>query len=269
MWTLHAIGYSPWSERARWALDHHGVRYREREFVPMLSEPLIRAQTGTWRGRISAPLLVDAHALIVDSSAIASHTERIGSGTPLFPDELRAAIDHWDRLSDRLACRGRERVAAASLHDRDAKIEAIPFPVPRLAKLALLPVADAAIRHLERKYALALADEAGALADIRAVLGELREQLGDGARRAAPLLGVFTFADVAMAAALAAVEPVGGWAHTPAAQMGPATRRVWTQPALAAEFRDLLHWRDGIYAAHRRSSSLPATSASSPATAHR
>lgn len=34
-------------------------------------------------------------------------------------------------------------------------------------------------------------------------------------------------------------------------RLGPATRAVWTQPALAAEFADLLAWRDGLYAAHR------------------
>ena len=35
-------------------------------------------------------------------------------------------------------------------------------------------------------------------------------------------------------------------------RLGPATRSVWTQPALAAEFPELLAWRDALYRQHRR-----------------
>ena len=35
MRTLYALPYSPWlSEKARWALDHHGIAYREVMYAP-------------------------------------------------------------------------------------------------------------------------------------------------------------------------------------------------------------------------------------------
>ena len=40
--TLYSIPYSPWSMRARWALDHHRIPHRSREWVPLLTEPVLR-----------------------------------------------------------------------------------------------------------------------------------------------------------------------------------------------------------------------------------
>ena len=37
--TLHV---SPFSERARWALDHHGIAYRVDPHTPFLGEPRLR-----------------------------------------------------------------------------------------------------------------------------------------------------------------------------------------------------------------------------------
>jgi glutathione S-transferase len=38
--------------------------------------------------------------------------------------------------------------------------------------------------------------------------------------------------------------------------LGPATRAVWTQPELAAEFSDLVAWRDRLYERHRRQGAI-------------
>jgi glutathione S-transferase len=34
-------------------------------------------------------------------------------------------------------------------------------------------------------------------------------------------------------------------------RLGRATRRIWTREALAAEFSELIAWRDELYAKHR------------------
>ena len=73
---------------------------------------------------------------------------------------------------------------------------------------------------------------------------DLRKALGSSRY----LLGEFSYADIAMAVVLHFVVP-------PADEyvsMGPATRQCWTTPALADEFRDLIYWRDQLYADHRR-----------------
>jgi glutathione S-transferase len=60
--------------------------------------------------------------------------------------------------------------------------------------------------------------------------------------------GAFSFADIAMATALQLTVPVAdGYVA-----LGPATRAAWADDALAAEFADLVAWRDALYARHRR-----------------
>lgn len=81
-------------------------------------------------------------------------------------------------------------------------------------------------------------------AAIREGLAALRAGLGG----AAHLLGTFTYADIVMTNLLQAVTPVADEFM----KIGPATRRVWTHPALAREFADLVQWRDDIYRHHRR-----------------
>ena len=55
--TLIHLPYSPWSQKARWALDHHGIAYRTQKYLPMLGEPYLRWRTGRWRRRATVPVL--------------------------------------------------------------------------------------------------------------------------------------------------------------------------------------------------------------------
>jgi glutathione S-transferase len=61
------------------------------------------------------------------------------------------------------------------------------------------------------------------------------------------VLGEFSYADIAMAAALHFVAPPSEeWMR-----LGQGTRRTFTRPALAERHRDLLEWRDKLYAERR------------------
>jgi glutathione S-transferase len=51
--TLVYLPYSPWSEKARWALDYHGVRYDQSIHVPITGELPLRLRTRRFGGRIS------------------------------------------------------------------------------------------------------------------------------------------------------------------------------------------------------------------------
>ena len=35
---LYSLVYSPWSEKARWALDHHRIAYRRVRYEPVIGE---------------------------------------------------------------------------------------------------------------------------------------------------------------------------------------------------------------------------------------
>ena len=55
---LVALSYSPWSEKARWALLHHGVPFREIEYVPILGTPWLRWVARRASGRVTVPTLL-------------------------------------------------------------------------------------------------------------------------------------------------------------------------------------------------------------------
>ena len=56
--TLIHIPYSPWSLRARWALDDAGVEYRTKSYQIMLGALGLRLRLGKFRGKVTVPVLI-------------------------------------------------------------------------------------------------------------------------------------------------------------------------------------------------------------------
>jgi glutathione S-transferase len=237
--TLHGMRQSPWTEKARWALDHHGLSYDYEEHVPLVGELLLRRKSG--EKKPSVPMLTFDGEAISSSIAIARHADRIGRGSPLFPRGKEDEIDRWNEVSDVILCAGRARVFTHLTESREAQREALPGFVPSPLRGVFGPSTKLAVRFLAKKYGVT--PEAGrASADtIRASLARVREALGGRPY----LLSELSFADIAAAVALSAVRPPDRLA------IGPATRRAWTDESLASEFGDLLMWRDALYAKHR------------------
>ncbi len=241
---LIALHYSPWSEKARWALDHHHVPYTVEHYMPMLGEPLLRLRTGRLTGPVGVPVLLDGDGAIFDSFAIARHAERNGSGTPLFPTAHLAEITRWnDRSNDALTA-GRISLITRMSTDRAAQEEALPRFIPRALRPALTGAAQLTVRFLASKYSIAR-DVEGAEARMAVVLDELRAARGG---RTYLLDGELTYADIAAAVVLQMVRPV----RDAFIRLGPATRACWTIPALEKRYPDLLEWRDQLYEKHRR-----------------
>ena len=59
---LVSLSYSPWSEKARWALDHHGIEYRNIAYTPMLGVPRLRMRLRAMRAKITVPILAHTNA---------------------------------------------------------------------------------------------------------------------------------------------------------------------------------------------------------------
>jgi glutathione S-transferase len=243
MRTLYGLSQSPWTEKARWALDHHTIAYRYHEHVPVLGELLLRAKArsrpkGT---KPSVPLLTDGDAVFCSSIAIARHAESLGRGDPLFAKESDDAVLRWVELSDRVMCAGRARVLAGLRMNGAAQREALPPFIPAVLRGVLAPMATTAALFLGSKYEVGRDPDAEAEAVLRPAFEELRAVLGGRPY----LLERFTFADIAMAASLQTLRA------RKRAPIGPATREIWENVALARDFEDLLTWRDGLYARHR------------------
>jgi glutathione S-transferase len=243
--TLVALPMSPWSEKARWALDHHGIDYVEKTYVPMLGAPLLRWRLRRLRGRVTVPILVDERGTsYLDSFDIARYAERSGHGEPLFRRGEEQEIAYWNRLSDDAMHAARALVTSRMADDREARDEMLATVAPRGLAAVLKPTALVAVRFLQRKYHTRDADEAAHRDRLRHIMLELRQTLSG--RRF--LVGdALSYCDIAMATSLVGVEPVAA-RHLP---LGPATRRSWTDLELAGEFTDLLGWRDQLYAEHR------------------
>jgi glutathione S-transferase len=244
---LHAMGPSPWSEKARWALDHHRLHYVEKEYTPMLGEAALRLRLRRPRGQLSVPLLLAGDDAYGDSLDIAQFAERHGGGPPLFRRGEEEEVARWNQTADRAMRAGRalmlERLAASG----EAQKEYLPGLVPRPLRRPLAPVALVGVRYLQRKYRTQSGSgDAEPLhrADLQGALLELRAALADGR---STLAGELSFADIAMAAALQFVQPV----EVARIQMAPAVRRAWTDLELAGEFNDLVAWRDQLYARWR------------------
>jgi glutathione S-transferase len=241
------IPYSPWSEKARWAIAHHGVTVEKRAHLPMVGEAALRLRARRLRGRVSVPFLAaDDGARLFDSLDIARWAEERGSGSPLFPAGADDEVSEWNRRSEAIMGAGRPRTSARVFADREALLEAVPAPLRRPADLGVA-LGRAGVHFLARKYRFDLGEAAQRAykRTIRDELDHLRAALA--ASGGEYILGRFSFADIAMAAALQFVKPV----ESDSLRLGPATRRAWTDPAIAPDAAELLAWRDHLYERHR------------------
>jgi glutathione S-transferase len=241
---LYAESFAPWCEKARWALDHHGVTYGYREHVPLTGEPALRMATRRLSGRLTVPLLIDGSEVLMDSVAIARYGERNGTGAALFPSAHETEIAAWNATSETVMTCGRAMLLPRMRRMPAALREQLPPSIPRTLRGALVPLASAAIAYLMRKYAIQ-ANDAQHEAASREALDALRRVLADG--REFILGRSFSFADIAMATSLQFIQPVAGRYIA----LGPATREAWTHHGLAGDYADLLRWRDRLYEAQR------------------
>ncbi|NMO15556.1 glutathione S-transferase family protein [Pyxidicoccus fallax] len=243
MRTLYGLGYSGWTEKARWALDHHRVTYRYREHMPLIGEPVLRWRTA--RGvRPSVPLLLDEEGSITGSFHIAKRAEAVGQGEPLFPPDAEDLNVRWEETGERVLGVARAHVVVGLLQNRRAQEESLPAFVPSWLRGLMAPSARMGARFIARKHRARGDVDAAIQETVVPALEQLRAALAGR-----PYLhGRFTYADINAAAMLQFLRPVDD-RYLP---LGPGTREVWTHAPLAARYSDLLAWRDDLYAKHRK-----------------
>lgn len=242
--TLYGLSYSPWTERARWALDVKQVPYRYKEHSPFLGEWGLRFRARHLRqSQATVPLFLGEGITLGDSFEIMGYADQVGVGDPLFVDPTET--QRWRDQIERALEHMRIRVSQRILQDPVALEETAASVVPRGVAGAFAPVAAMGARFLAGKYGFALDTEPGDGPLIREVLEAARASLTDERDY---VHGAFSVTDIMIATLLQAVEPVAD-EHL---RLGPATRRVWRHADLADAYPDLLEWRDRLYALHRR-----------------
>lgn len=245
---LLGLPYSPWTEKARWALDVRGVSYDFRHYQPLLGEVALRRKLSRWSGTVSVPVLTDdqgvAHG---DSEAIARWADARGTGPSLFPREHDARLRELVALSERGLAAGRSLALLRVLEDDEALLEMVPKglrgPLGPLGRR----IGAQGVRRTLRKYGGHVLTRAEHESELASILEEVRAAL-ESAPAGSPktLLGRLTFADIAVAQTLGFVSPAAF-----GIRIGRASRRSFTDAGLSSRFADLVSWRDALYEAHR------------------
>ena len=240
---LYGIEYSPWTQRARWALDAKQVAYRYVEYSPMLGELGLRFRVRKLKhARATVPLLVVGDTAIGDSYDIMRYADDVGVGAPLFQNADRA---EWWRDQIELALEQmRVRISRKVAQDPQALKEAAALAVPGFLAGLASPLAAVGVRFFANKYDFTLQDEEAEEPALRAVLLEARKALRNGRQH---VEDAFSGIDIMVATLLQAVSP-------PAqkfVKLVDATRAAWHHDALANEFVDLLAWRDNVFEQYR------------------
>jgi glutathione S-transferase len=241
---LYVLKTSPWSERAKWALDHHGLGFETIDHTPMLGElRLRRVAGGPGKKRVTTPVLVDEGRVLTDSWDIALYADEVGKGSKLVPAERESEVRRWNDAAEEAMRAGRTLLIPRLRQSGEALDSILPPVFPTWVRPALRPITRYATTWFSRKYDLRF-DEAAELAKMRSALENLRAAL---AKSSPYLLGAFSYADIVMAIVLQGVRPVDD-RYFP---LDPAMRVVWTREDFVADYGDLLAWRDLLYERHR------------------
>lgn len=239
---LLGLPYSPWSEKARWALDARRVPYTFRLYAPLVGEPGLRLKIHKWTGPVTVPVFTaDDGRVLTDSAEIARWADEHGEGPALFPADLQGEVAALVAASERGLAAGRRLALARMLKDRQALREMVPRALRRPLGPVAATLGGLGVRRTLRKYAVAGAAP-DADAELDAVLGDLRRALGGGKT----ILGTFTFGDIAMAQVLAFVVPPSF-----GLRIAQNSRKAFTDVARVGRYADLLAWRDALYDAQR------------------
>ena len=237
---LISLDYSPWSEKARWALDWSGLNYENKAYVSMIGTPWLRYKTKKLTGPVSVPVLLDGKKVLTDSFDIALHADRKKirqDELTLFPCER--AVREWNQLSETALSIGRYNCIVKQLDNKEAQIEILPMFIPNSLKPYCTWLARNGLQYHLKKYQVSKKCNES----YRSILDKLRAALLGKEY----ILGQFSYSDIAMALALQYLNPV----ESIYSAQGPAAAKCWTNWELHEEYSDLIEWRDWLYEKHR------------------
>jgi glutathione S-transferase len=150
MRTLYQFPVSHYCEKARWCLDHKGLKYRLANLIPGLH----RRKTQRLAAIRTLPILVDDDEAIGDSTGIALYLEQAYPAHPLFPldEEQRVRILELDAIFNRAGVHVRRWIYGQILTSPDLMhvvFGAYPKPVALIGRM-LAPLVRAGLRDVYR-----------------------------------------------------------------------------------------------------------------------
>ena len=200
---LITIPISHYCEKARWALDRAGVRYRERAHLQLIHWLAVRRAGGG----TTVPVLVCGDRVLADSADIVDEADaKAPPGRRLYPDDPGAAAEVRALQRDfdaSLGPHGRRWMYNELRGRRDLAIAYGCTGVPAWERRALALGFPAVTRVIDRFLEITPATAARSLAQVRLAFDAVAERLGDG--RPYLCCERFTAADLTFAALAASV----------------------------------------------------------------
>jgi len=192
---LITVPLSHFCEKARWALDHAGVEYREEPHAPLLSRFATRRAAGG-----SVPVLIHGDELLIDSTDILVHIDALRGGDWLYPREAvaRSEVDALEEIFDtQLGPHARRWIYAQLLPDKRLVRSLWARGVPR-SEARLVPLIAPLARYFVRKgYRVTPGSAERSLDRVNAIFKDVGDRLADG--REYLVAGRFTAADLTFA----------------------------------------------------------------------
>lgn len=240
---LVGMYFSPWTERARWALDYHKIPYRYVEYTTLLGQPLLRLRAGKPFGKVSVPLLITPNERVNDSFEIAAYSDRKSEKEPLVPSAHFEEIRNWTESAElalysaRLRATRRIQVSSEALADR------LPDYTPKVLRKAFVPMAYVATEYILRKYQLEDDGDEKLLRNMDEFFNKANNALSG--RRL--VFDNLSFADIVIATAIQAITPV----EDKYIYLGSPSRKCMCEPTLEKKYSSLIKWRDVVYEQYR------------------
>lgn len=243
MHKLIGLYYSPWTERARWAMDFHNIPYQYAEYTTLLDEPWLRFHAKKAVGKVSVPLLITPQQNVNDSLLIARFADANSSKNPLIPAERLDAIRQWTESAEKALYAARIRATRRMSKSPASLAERLPAFIPDFLRKPLVPMSYVGARFILRKYKVDMASEEQLLGHMDDFLAKAEKAL----KNREFISDTFSFADIIIATMLQAVTPV----DPKYIDLGEASSKIMREPILEEKYASLITWRDGIYARYR------------------
>jgi|GEM_PF-570720 len=239
------ISMSPWTEKARWVVDHHQVPYRYREHTIMLGMPALAARLGMKGSEITVPLIIDGDNVVLDSFDIAQYVDQ-RSGGGLIPEGTLPEIRHLNLLCDHVLDGSRALMMENLLQDPEIQAASLPPFIPGFLRKPLRFMARMGTEYVQKEFDTRRKAPVVYHGEMNHALIGLDTALERAGGRY--LIGdKFSLADILGAVAVGGILPAGPMKK----RLGTVLTRAWTQDFLVERFGRLIEWRDRIYQDHR------------------
>jgi glutathione S-transferase len=241
---IEGLRYSPWTEKARWALDHHEIPYAYREHLILLGMPRLRWEMRKPFGDITVPvLLLGGGKYVMDSMEIARWADERGTQPKLMPSELDGDIKRWNDICENATDAARGVLLVRMAENPEAQRSGLPDFIPGALRGPLSFMTRVGMNYIAREFNSRSKQFDEHIQRMRDFALEVRKSI-----KGNYLAGQFSYLDISVASTLNIIQPAG----QKFLQVSESMRSLWTQDEMVKEFGDLLDWRDRIYSLHRK-----------------